>query len=659
MSKHNAQWPEAEAPKRLAGGFDGEGSILQIAERIAQRARAMATVQPPAPFVQLPNETQALSEGPADALPQKPAEVSTLDTAMLSLGGSGPLALDLETYGEIQGDEEAALDPVKGEIGLLSLAAESGEPVLLWHKRDPLDPVMLRQVLQDRPLVIHNARFDCKWLLTKFGIVPASLFCTLTASRLLTNGSKLPNKLGDVVERELGIHLPKDQGRSDWGGMFLTEDQLRYAANDVRHLHQLKARQLAALRTTQLEPVFDLECALIPIVIQMEHVGFAVDHLRLEQIRDGTHTQAEQLKAELVKLFGDNAELVPFFGGNAELVKLFGGKFNVDSPAQLKRALDQVGVHVESTAEETLRALDNPIVDKLLDYRAVEMQRRQACSLLDAIAPDGRIHAYFNALGSESGRFSSNGPNLQQITRGVMRSAFIAASGHKLIVVDYGQIELRAAAYLSEDEAMLSAFREGKDLHIQTAAVLLKKKPADVTKHDRQIAKSANFGLLYGQQPAGLKVYARTNYGVVLSDARAESIRSRFFSHYQGLATWHRKAHALSPYTKEGRTLLGRRRLPGPDATNWDRLQLLVNFRVQGSCADGLKLAMVRLAKELPLSARMIATVHDELVLECPEAISEEIKNLTAKIMLEEMDKVFPGLPIEVEAKICGHWGEK
>jgi DNA polymerase I-like protein with 3'-5' exonuclease and polymerase domains len=123
----------------------------------------------------------------------------------------------------------------------------------------------------------------------------------------------------------------------------------------------------------------------------MEHVGFAVDHLRLEQIRDGTHTQAEQLKAELVKLFGDNAELVPFFGG----------KFNVDSPAQLKRALDQVGVHVESTAEETLRALDNPIVDKLLDYRAVEMQRRQACSLLDAIAPDGRIHAYFNALGSE------------------------------------------------------------------------------------------------------------------------------------------------------------------------------------------------------------------------------------------------------------------
>jgi len=240
-----------------------------------------------------------------------------------------------------------------------------------------------------------------------------------------------------------------------------------------------------------------------------------------------------------------------------------------------------------------------------------------------------------------------------------MRSAFIAASGHKLIVVDYGQIELRAAAYLSEDEAMLSAFREGKDLHIQTAAVLLKKKPADVTKHDRQIAKSANFGLLYGQQPAGLKVYARTNYGAVLRDARAESIRSRFFSHYQGLATWHRKAHALSPYTKEGRTLLGRRRLPGPDATNWDRLQLLVNFRVQGSCADGLKLAMVRLAKELPLSARMIATVHDELVLECPEAISEEIKNLTAKIMLEEMDKVFPGLPIEVEAKICGHWGEK
>jgi DNA polymerase I len=146
---------------------------------------------------------------------------------------------------------------------------------------------------------------------------------------------------------------------------------------------------------------------------------------------------------------------------------------------------------------------------------------------------------------------------------------------------------------------------------------------------------------------------------VVLSDARAKAIRSRFFEHYQGLEAWHRKAWVLAPYTKEGRTLPGRRRLAGPDATKWDRFQLLINFQVQGSCADGLKLAMVRLAKELPLSARMIATVHDELVIEAPEAIAEAVKILTAKVMVEEMGTVFPGLPIEVETKVCSNWGEK
>ena len=99
--------------------------------------------------------------------------------------------------------------------------------------------------------------------------------------------------------------------------------------------------------------------------------------------------------------------------------------------------------------------------------------------------------------------------------------------------------------------------------------------------------------------------------------------------------------------------------MPGPGASDWDRFQLLVNFRAQGSCADGLKLAMLRLASELPASAQLIATVHDELIIECPEIAAGEVKTLTVLVMTEEMAKVFPGLPIVVEAKICSHWGEK
>ena len=389
-------------------------------------------------------------------------------------------------------------------------------------------------MIGDRELIAHNAHFESKWLKAKFGLQPARLFCTLTAARLLSNGTKQSNKLEAVLEREFGVRIPKALGQSDWGGMFLTEEQLQYAANDVRYLHALKARQIEQLRGAGLERVFELECALIPVVIKMEQAGFAVDAARLTEIRDCARNAANQHKAELAKKFGRNV--------------------NIDSPEELKNALIEAGLQIENTTEENLCAIEHPLAEEVLAYREVEMQRRQAQALLEAIGADGRINASFNALGTQSGRFASTNPNLQQVKRGEIRSAFVAAPGNRLIVADYSQIELRAAAHLSGDEAMLGAFQDGKDLHVQTAAVLLNKAPEAATKDDRQIAKSANFGLIYGQQAPGLKVYARTKYGVTLTVEQATAIRRRFFSHYKGLAAWHRKAHALSSYVKEGRT---------------------------------------------------------------------------------------------------------
>jgi DNA polymerase-1 len=564
---------------------------------------------------------------------------TTTDEAQPHLGGDGPIALDFETYGRTRLDEDAALSPEKGEIGVVSLKTEIGNPTLINHRLTPIDVGQFRRVIGDRELIAHNAHFESKWLKAKFGLQPARLFCTLTAARLLSNGTKQSNKLEAVLEREFGVRIPKALGQSDWGGMFLTEEQLQYAANDVRYLHALKARQIEQLRAADLERVFELECALIPVVIKMEHAGYAVDNARLTEIRDDARKAANEHKAELGKQLGRGV--------------------NVDSPEQLKDALIGAGLYIENTSEENLCAIEHPLAEEVLAYREVEMQRRQAQVLLEAVRTDGRIHASFNALGAQSGRFASTNPNLQQVKRGEMRSAFVAAPGNSLIVADYSQIELRAAAYLSGDEAMLEAFRNGKDLHIQTGAILLDKSPEAVTKDDRQIAKSANFGLIYGQQALGLKVYARTKYGVTLTTERATAIRRKFFSHYKGLAAWHRKAHASSPNVKEGRTQLGRRRLPAPGASDWDRFQLLVNFRVQGSCADGLKLAMLRLFAKLPASAQLIATLHDELIVECPETAACEVKALTVLVMTEEMTKVFPGLPIVVEAKVCSHWGEK
>jgi DNA polymerase I-like protein with 3'-5' exonuclease and polymerase domains len=207
---------------------------------------------------------------------------------------------------------------------------------------------------------------------------------------------------------------------------------------------------------------------------------------------------------------------------------------------------------------------------------------------------------------------------------------------------------------------MLEAYGNHEDLHRKTAAIILDKASADVSKEDRQLAKPVNFGLIYGQGAEGLVRYAKTNYHVTFSLEEANAYRNRFFAEYEGLAQWHQDARRLAEgEATETRTRLGRRQLL-PDRTEyWKRFTRLVNTPVQGGSADGLKRAMVELSKKLPIEARIISTVHDELIVEAPEAEAEAVKQLVATTMTETMAGIFAEVPIEVEAKVCSNWGEK
>ena len=554
--------------------------------------------------------------------------------------GQCPLALDIETFADNRAD---ALNPLKGEIRLITLKREDSEPALFDLKQTEIDPDprLLKKLLEGQQLIIHNARFDLEFLAEKFGICPRRIFCTLSASRILTNGDRsMLNDLGTVLSRELGITLPKDQGASDWGGLFLTEDQLRYAADDVRHLHALRLRQIEQLQAQGLSTVFKLEMALIPVIVGMERSGFAVDPQRLKEILVRTKELLKAPQDELASLFGEN--------------------MNLESPEQLKQALAGLGIEVQDTSETTLRALKQPVADLILHYRRLEALRRQTQTLLDNTWFDGRIHGTFDPLGAETGRFSSRDPNLQNVGRGELRECFVPGTeGNRLVVADYSQVELRVAAYYANDESMLGAFRAGTDLHAQTAAVVLGKKTADLTGSDRQLAKAVNFGLLYGQGPKGLVTYARAAYGMELTEEEATDIRTRFFNHYKGLAAWHKTAWDNAPGLTEGRTVLGRRRLLSPDAPIWQGFLVQINFVVQGSCADTLKLAMLYLAQRLPQGAQLVATVHDELVIEAPESIAEQVRSTTINAMRDGFEKLFPGVPIDVQAKICKRWSEK
>jgi DNA polymerase-1 len=207
---------------------------------------------------------------------------------------------------------------------------------------------------------------------------------------------------------------------------------------------------------------------------------------------------------------------------------------------------------------------------------------------------------------------------------------------------------------------MLAAYRDGADLHRETAAAVLEKPLEGVTKSDRQLAKAVNFGLLYGQGAPGLVRYAAGSYGVDIEEEDAARIRVLFFARYKGLSRWHSKAwEKARAKATEVRTRLGRRRLIPPEAIEWERFTALVNTEVQGGAADGMKLALVELAHRLPTGAAVISTVHDEVIVEAPTELADQIRELTQTVMIDSMAGLYPEVPIEVEAHVCQHWGEK
>jgi len=552
------------------------------------------------------------------------------------------VSLDLETCGNDRGD---ALDPWRGEIRLFQLDMTDQAPVLVDVRAAGAPPPELLAALESTVVIGHNVAFDALWLRVKWGLRLRRVYCTLTASRLLHAGDRsVRHDLDSVLQRHLRIQPEGDkQGmqKADWGGLLLP-DMLAYAARDVMHLEALGAMINEELEKAGLADVATLEMKLRPAVTEIEAAGIAVDRPRLQSIQAQAAADAERHAAELRKL-------------------LDAPKLNVGSPMQLTRALNGKGIPVNSTDEEALRAVDDgTIIPLILTHRAAEKLAQQAASLLDWIKSDGRIHGRFDPTGTATGRFSSKDPNLQNIGRGELRSCFVPAAGCKLVVADYSQIELRVAAALARETRMIEAYKNGVDLHRQTAAALLHKAAQDVTSAERQLAKASAFGLLYGQSAPGLVRYAASAYGVPLTLEEATVIRRTFFQTYGNIRQWHGESRQRAEAgIKEVRTVTGRRRLVPDSASEWEGFTALVNTPVQGGAADGMKRAIVRLSRSLPPEALMVSTVHDELIVEAPQEVAQSVCDQVSSAMREAMSELFPTVPIEVEAHVCANWGEK
>jgi DNA polymerase-1 len=260
-------------------------------------------------------------------------------------------------------------------------------------------------------------------------------------------------------------------------------------------------------------------------------------------------------------------------------------------------------------------------------------------------------------LGTNTGRFSSAHPNLQNISKlnkSPIRKAFKPAEGRCLVIGDYSIMEGRAAALFSQDPKMLSIFANKEDFHTKTASeALYNIPPEQVTKEQRNSAKPANFGLIFGAGAEGFRINAR-GYNVYWTLAEATDVRNKWFSYYSGLKDWH---STLWNNTDDGRTLIGRRRRrvkPG----RWWNFQAHGNHAIQGSCADAVKLALCSIVEVLPPSAILVHTVHDEIAIECAELDAAAVRDLLQKCMEDSARTIFKG-EFPAEVVIARSWGDK
>ncbi len=421
---------------------------------------------------------------------------------------------------------------------------------------------------------------------------------------------------------------------------------LREAAEAIR---EVLACALPRLREQGLDKLYrEVELPLCPVLADMEREGFLVDRDALSEFGRTLGSSIDVLQSEICAMAGE--------------------AFNINSPKKLGEILfERLGLPSygktktgHSTNIEVLEKLrgKHPIVERIIDYRKLtKLKSTYADALLRFIGPDGRIHTTFNMTATATGRLSSQDPNLQNIPvrtelGGEVRRMFVPSPGCVLVDADYSQIELRILSCLAEDKVMQQAFLEGEDVHRATASQVFGVPREEVTPLMRSRAKAVNFGIVYGISDYSLS----QDIHVTRSEARA--YMDSYLAHYAGVRDYMAQIVALAKERGYAETLFGRRRyLPELSSSNFNTRsfgeRVAMNMPVQGTAADIIKLAMIRVARRLEAEApeaRLLLQVHDELIAECPE----EQKELVARILTQEMEGAV-SLPVPLTAE--AHWG--
>lgn len=554
---------------------------------------------------------------------------ATAEQALAELGtlpDNGPWGLDIETMPlpAFQRDSKAGLDPWRSAIRLVQVYPGGATCYVFDVAALGLSP--LAELLNTRAFVAHNAVFELKHLLHA-GAAPARLGCTLLQDNALGNGRR---SLAALVKERLGWALDKTLQVSDWTAANLTGAQLDYAALDAVAAYQLARVQTPQLQERDRGRCYQLMRDAQPAIARLELAGCPFDTAAHTALIAQWQSTAEQARGELDSLLNGANPDSPL-----QLSKWLSANLPPDTLATWpKTATGQLQTDADAMAGLTLPALE-PLARYKTAIKGLSTYGKGYAAHISPVT--GRIHASFTIGGTATGRLSCSSPNIQNPPRDpAFRALFAPAPGRCLVVADYGQIELRVAALVSGDPAMLAVYEQGEDLHRKTAAAFLGKEPGAVSKAERQIAKGINFGMLFGSGAKGLQAFCKSSYGVDLSLAQADKARAAFFAAYPGLSAWQKQTRKAAERAKQVRTPGGRVR-----ALDKNIGTECLNTPVQGGAAECLLAALAALDVD-SLGGRLVNVVHDELVVECEPEQAGAVMAEVERAMVAGFLAIFP-----------------
>ncbi len=573
------------------------------------------------------------------------------------------VSIDLET---------TALDPMRAQIvGIsLSIREDEGFYIPVGHrgpdapKQLPLDAVLkaLEPILIESRIrkIGQNIKYDMI-VLANAGIELAGVYFDTMVASYLINPSRTTHNLNDLALAYLNHKMITYQEVTGAGKKAIGFDEVPvdtatgYAAEDAEITYSLYRKLDPLLAEQNLTKLFhEIEMPLVGVLVDMERTGVRVDAKFLGRMSREMGGDLDELRQKIVTLAGE--------------------EFNINSTQQLARILfDKLEIKPikktktgYSTDVEVLQKLaeEHALPREILKYRSLnKLKSTYVDALPKMIHPEtGRVHTSFNQTVTATGRLSSSEPNLQNIPIRTplgrkIREAFVAAPAHVLISADYSQVELRILAHLSEDATLIEAFENNEDIHTRTAVEILDLPPEKVTPEMRRDAKAVNFGIIYGMGPYGLS----RQLGLPISEA--ERYIESYFERYPGVRTYQDQLLAEARENGYVSTLMNRRR-PIPELASRNRNlaalgeRTAINTPIQGSAADIIKVAMIRIHETLrkkKMRTRMILQIHDELVFEVPDSELEAAR----KIIRQGMEGVVQlKAPLLVDLGTGKNWCE-